>query len=366
MKYNIGDRVRFLTEKGGGVIVKINNSNIVTVRTDDDFDIPYHIKDLVKIEQQGSVGDFFNTEKDKKVIEKKAAAISEKTKIEEQYFDERHSKIIKYKNRNAIPEGIYLGWSPQDQKLLVSGYLDLYLINDTHYDILFSLFLQNQNGVYTGADYDAIPAHQKVLLTSFDRDKLEKWTKGIVQILLHSDKASSVMTPVSASFKITPARFYKEDNYVDYSFLEGKTFVFELCKSTAFKPLNVRDEKEEVVETFSILKTFAQQSIPEAFIKKHQTSPHEAVVDLHIESLTDNYQKMSDSEKFNYQVRYFQKCIDSAIINKIPKIIFIHGVGQGVLRKAILEVLEDYPNITIHDAPMRQFGVGAIETHIRS
>lgn len=365
MNYSIGDRVRFLTEKGGGVVVKIKNNNIVVVRTDDDFDIPYHVKDLVKIEKQGNVADFFTTEKEKKIFEKNAEPlpVQRSEKEETPDFDDRVSKIAKYAGRNALPEGLFLIWSPQDQKLLVSGYLDLYLVNDTDFDVLFSLALQNGGG-YSGVDYDVIPARRKILLASFDRDKLEKWSKGMVQFLFHADKLPAVMTPVSASFKITPARFYKDDNYMEYSFLEGKSFVFELCKAASLQPLNKRDEKGDFSDLKFALTTSAQQSVPESFLKKHQTSPREAVVDLHIEALTDDYKKMSDSEKFNFQARYFQKSIDHAIVHKFQKITFIHGVGEGVLKKAILEILEDYPNIAVQDAPMRQFGAGAVEVRI--
>ena len=40
MKFRQGDKVRFLNERGGGVISKIVNPNLVHVTIEDGFDIP--------------------------------------------------------------------------------------------------------------------------------------------------------------------------------------------------------------------------------------------------------------------------------------------------------------------------------------
>ena len=50
MKFSIGDKVRFLDEKGGGIIVKINKKGWVVVETEDGFEIPYRSDMLVPVE----------------------------------------------------------------------------------------------------------------------------------------------------------------------------------------------------------------------------------------------------------------------------------------------------------------------------
>jgi len=50
MKFNIGDRVRFLSTSGGGVVSKILSPSMVNVTIDDGFEIPTSSADLVKIE----------------------------------------------------------------------------------------------------------------------------------------------------------------------------------------------------------------------------------------------------------------------------------------------------------------------------
>ncbi|MCC6690787.1 MAG: hypothetical protein IT235_04575 [Bacteroidia bacterium] len=50
MQIKIGDKVRFLNEKGEGVISGFVNKTTVNVRIEEGFDIPYSIKELVQVE----------------------------------------------------------------------------------------------------------------------------------------------------------------------------------------------------------------------------------------------------------------------------------------------------------------------------
>jgi dsDNA-specific endonuclease/ATPase MutS2 len=48
----------------------------------------------------------------------------------------------------------------------------------------------------------------------------------------------------------------------------------------------------------------------------------------------------------------------------MPKIVFIHGVGEGVLREELYAVLRRYDNITFYDADYKLYGIGATEIKI--
>jgi len=43
---------------------------------------------------------------------------------------------------------------------------------------------------------------------------------------------------------------------------------------------------------------------------------------------------------------------------------FIHGVGNGVLRANLIDLVKNQEGIEFFDAPMSQFGVGALEIRI--
>jgi hypothetical protein len=47
MKFNIGDRVRFLNDVGGGKVVKYIDNETVAVLNQDDFEIPVLMSELI-------------------------------------------------------------------------------------------------------------------------------------------------------------------------------------------------------------------------------------------------------------------------------------------------------------------------------
>ena len=98
-------------------------------------------------------------------------------------------------------------------------------------------------------------------------------------------------------------------------------------------------------------------------IFRYQAAPREAVVDLHIHELLDDPANLDKAEILEFQKSYFLKCLDSAIANHYLKVVFIHGVGNGVLRASLIEMLKK-EGIEFFDAPMNKYGVGALEIRI--
>ena len=78
-------------------------------------------------------------------------------------------------------------------------------------------------------------------------------------------------------------------------------------------------------------------------------------IDLHAHELLDTTAGMSNSEILNYQLDVFRKTLEEYKNKKGQKIVFIHGKGDGVLRKSILQEL----NYESQDASFREYGFGA-------
>ena len=57
--------------------------------------------------------------------------------------------------------------------------------------------------------------------------------------------------------------------------------------------------------------------------------------------------------------------LESAITSEYDKVTFIHGVGNGVLKNAIIEELKNYENTSNRMASIMKFGVGAIDVIIK-
>jgi dsDNA-specific endonuclease/ATPase MutS2 len=106
---------------------------------------------------------------------------------------------------------------------------------------------------------------------------------------------------------------------------------------------------------------------PRSFVKekkeKGEFPPPE--FDLHIEKLVKNFRGMSNYDILTMQTETAKRHIEFAIRNRIPKIVFIHGVGEGILKAELDFLLGRYENIVFHDANYQKYGLGATEVLIR-
>jgi len=87
-------------------------------------------------------------------------------------------------------------------------------------------------------------------------------------------------------------------------------------------------------------------------------------VDLHIHQLTSSVRGMDNYDMLNLQLDTAKRQLEFAILKRIPKIVFIHGVGEGVLRTELEFLLKKYDNIAFYDADYQKYGVGATEIKI--
>jgi hypothetical protein len=73
---------------------------------------------------------------------------------------------------------------------------------------------------------------------------------------------------------------------------------------------------------------------------RENLEPAKAVIDLHIELLTSNWQQMSNFEILSLQMKTFEKYFDLAVAHHQPTLVVIHGVGSGRLRDEVHEFLK--------------------------
>ena len=95
---------------------------------------------------------------------------------------------------------------------------------------------------------------------------------------------------------------------------------------------------------------------------KHQQPAME--VDLHIHQLTDKTTHLSNFEMLNMQLEHSRKKIEFAISKRIKRVVFIHGVGQGVLKAELQTLFRRYDQIEFYDADYQKYGLGATEIYI--
>ncbi len=355
MKFKIGDEVKFLNDKGGGIVSKIISSSMVNVAIEDGFEIPTLTSNLIKIESVDAASDFFHEKFDVEVPKQEPESQTE--------YSDKTTRLVKFASKGDNLPGIYIAYVPQDQQWMITGMIDIYIINFTDYDILYSFFL-HQNKKQIGIDYGSIKPQSKNLIETIDRDEIEEWTNGTIQIMFHKDESDDIFLPLSANFKIKPSKFYKENNYQETSFLNEMAIIYSLCDLSQQTVVSkLKDEKDIKQQQIMEMKAIEAKAI--VLIDKYSTGPREAVIDLHIEELIEDDSKIENSEILDFQMSHFEKCLNSALANHYRKLTFIHGVGNGILKQKIIERLKDYKGVDNQSASMAKFGVGAIEVLIR-
>ncbi len=95
-----------------------------------------------------------------------------------------------------------------------------------------------------------------------------------------------------------------------------------------------------------------------SFKKEKNIPPME--VDLHIHKLVKNQKGMSNYDMLSIQLDTAKRQLEFAISKRIPRMVFIHGVGQGVLRSELEYMFRRYDNIRYEDGDYKKYGVGAL------
>ncbi len=95
--------------------------------------------------------------------------------------------------------------------------------------------------------------------------------------------------------------------------------------------------------------------------KKDKIPPME--VDLHIDKLIKSKRGMDNFDILSLQLDTAKYKLEFAIRNRIPRIVFIHGVGEGVLREELKYLFNRY-NVKITEASYQKYGLGATEVYV--
>jgi dsDNA-specific endonuclease/ATPase MutS2 len=134
----------------------------------------------------------------------------------------------------------------------------------------------------------------------------------------------------------------------------------ELIKIESGNTMNFSFNKSQVISEKEVAKP--------NYINKEKKSKKEIPVpefDLHIEKLVKNHKSMNNYDILNKQIETAQHHVEFAIRNRIPKIVFIHGVGEGVLKSDLDFLLGRYENVVFQDANYQKYGQGATEVYFK-
>jgi hypothetical protein len=342
MKFQPGDKVKFLNEKGGGIVKRIIDSATVELSIEEGFDVPVLISDLIKVTAETASEKVFDVN-----YKVENAANVPSSKI----ITSRESLIASSHNTGLQPDGIYLLWKPHNQKLLITGLVDVIIVNHTSFDILYNIFQRTSTG-FLGIDYGSIGPEAMLVIDTCESGELGKWMDGVMQIMFHSESSPQLISPVEAGFRTKASKFLKEEHFTETPFLKERVYALRVYEFAL-----PGEEKEQ--KTLHL-----KPQNDSAIISKHNSGNGEAEVDLHIFSLVENVTGLSPSQMMDIQLDYVRRSLESAIAADYEKIVYIHGVGAGVLKIELRKLLELYDFVEFYDASIAKYGIGATEVLI--
>lgn len=138
---------------------------------------------------------------------------------------------------------------------------------------------------------------------------------------------------------------------------------------TELVKINNTGEMKSFFSSQSINSVLREKEEPKkrSFVKEKRSKKDEFVleVDLHIEKLVPNKRGMSNYDILTLQMDTAKRQLDFAVKNRMPKVVFIHGVGEGVLKAELDFLLGRYEGISFQDANYQKYGLGATEVYIK-
>jgi hypothetical protein len=345
MSLKAGDKVRFLDEKGEGVISRFLDNRQVLVLMEDGFEIPYPVNKLVPVMQDTRKSDA-----------KAEPLVYKKDVIEQPHFDTPQQGLQE--------EGVFLVYLPADPDQPLAGNFTVHVFNHTDYHIQFAVSTK-LIGKYKTEYVDTLAPHQSVKIRDIQAEDIERWSSLLADILFFSYDNFVSREPVSRVLKQKPARFYKETSFTEKGFTASPSIVVDLTRSMH----KSQAWEEEYFEEKELLKiVFEKEHKPVKPLSRQSEKNNSALeweVDLHLEELVDNVKGMTNGQMLDIQLRHFQKKLDEAMASNIRKVVFIHGVGNGRLKQEIRKLLGTYKELRFHDAAYGTYGFGATEVVFR-
>ena len=157
-----------------------------------------------------------------------------------------------------------------------------------------------------------------------------------------------------------------KDKIITIETVDG--FVMNFAANELIK-IGGSDNLLDGIKGFNINEIKKEKEIPKprSFVKEKKDKNEMPVpeFDLHIEKLVPNKRGMSNYDILTLQAETAQRHIEFAIRNRIPKIVFIHGVGEGILKAELDFLLGRYDNIVFQEANYQKYGQGATEVYFK-
>lgn len=357
---NIGDKVRFLNEVGGGVVAGFPGKDMVLVRDDDGFEIPMLIRECVVIDTNDYNIAKVHTGATKPVEKSKGAQVPVEEEEEDLSDLPMTFKPKAVERRGADSLNVYLGFIPVDVKELSNTSFEAYLVNDSNYAIHFGLFT-HEGAACMMRHTGVVEPNTKLFLEEFKRDVLPELEKLTFQIFATKEEKTFIPKPVfDVTLRMDCTKFYKLHTFQSSDFFETSAYVCDIIRDD--RPArSVFVDARQLQEALLEKKQPTQKVQPARQPGKERDDKNAIIeIDLHADEVLETTSGMEPKDILEYQLKIFHDTMAEHQKERGRRIVFIHGKGDGVLRNAIVKELKlKYKGCNYQDASFREYGFGA-------
>ena len=186
--------------------------------------------------------------------------------------------------------------------------------------------------IWKGRHDGLLPAGSFVELMKRSMNNLEKWPP-----------ISARMLYMGTGITLPEPRVF-EHRVVAKSFFDQKQKTPLVNKESYLYQIDNHDWQKHQESLKGKLKDAFSGTEPEEKLKPMEWVPD--VVDLHLEMIPDAPRNLGAKNVLGFQMAYAEKMLDKAVAAGLSKITFIHGAGDGVLKREVQKLGKQHPNIS--------------------
>ena len=225
----IGDKVRFLSEVGGGKVAGFQGKNIVLVEDEDGFQVPMRLTEVVVVGEEN-----YDT---RHVVEAKATSVKATLAADDEELEtEPADKPITFKAKPEERKGgdklsAFLAFVPMNVKELMETRFETYLVNDSNYYLRYTYLTAEGTAWQVRAEGEIEP-NTKEFIEEFGREDLNEFEHCCIQFIAYKrDKHFLLKPPVNADVRMDPVKFYKLHAFRENPFFEQPALIYTLIEN---------------------------------------------------------------------------------------------------------------------------------------
>ncbi|MDZ4840190.1 MAG: Smr/MutS family protein [Bacteroidota bacterium] len=305
-----GDKVAFLNENLKGVVVRRIADDRVMVETEDGFEIPMMISELVLIER------------DKNEALPNSATPQSSAKNEVRITDCAE---------------LLIGVKPNK---MMEDVVNRAIANHSPNPILFTVNIC-VNAKWNTLSQGSIMPNEWVKIDEFLVSKLDEFKQLNISYLKIQKAEDELQIPTQSNVVLKPVKLLASTEILSELGMPGIRIAIRNPSKTETSPVigKVEVEKDEKVTD---------------------------VIDLHAEALDIETRGLSNHTILTKQLHHAELCIFKAVKEKKQKLVLIHGIGTGKLKASLYELLAEQPDVHQYDeADVSKYGYGAVALYFK-